>query len=244
MKKVRFLSVVTLILIGGAVVFTACQKDKEWVYKPLLFVQMAENKAVNEDEKDGDTRQATMEETDGDTVMMQDSRAPVGTETVESSGEDDDRAGVDIFDTADFVRIMLDDQPFSVEVMGRPRELNDSVYVLFVQAGVYGSPDFSLKDLSFYPDSVQMTMYGVKPVQSVVSDGSGQPPWEAFSIHHFVFQRDSLEEGYRRNLISSVVRPDIRINLDGYVRYGDKRVDIPVVMAYDPWFGRMQEEEE
>jgi hypothetical protein len=140
-------------------------------------------------------------------------------------------------DTADFVHIRPEHQPISVELFANTDSLTDSTYVVHVQVGVYGSPEFSREFLSIADSTVTATANGLAAGKAIsigaCCGDSTLKPWVALSNHWFVFDRDSLAA---HTAGEPVLR--ILVNLDGYATYGDRPVEIGPVTMLDPWFSR------
>ncbi|MGD8922617.1 MAG: hypothetical protein PVH24_05160 [Candidatus Zixiibacteriota bacterium] len=140
-------------------------------------------------------------------------------------------------DTADFVHIRPENQPISVELFANTDSLTDSTYVVHVQVGVYGSPEFSPEFLSIKDSTVTATANGLEATKAIsigsCCGDSTMKPWVALSNHWFVFDRDSLAE---RTAQDGVLR--ILVDFDGYATYGDRPVEIEPATMLDPWFNR------
>jgi hypothetical protein len=138
-------------------------------------------------------------------------------------------------DTTDFYHARLDNRPISIEVLGKSDAYTDSTYVLSFQIGVYGSPAYQELNLILNPDSIKITAEGVRPItdHSIVINPYGGNPWEALSVHWFVFDINALQ---RQSIDSPALR--LVLNLDGYAVYENQPAIVERIVVLDPWFCR------
>jgi hypothetical protein len=138
-------------------------------------------------------------------------------------------------DTADFIRDHLDNHPFSVELLGKPLSITNSGYSLFLQIGIYGSPDFDSSLLKLNPEKVYVKANDLKAMGKVANGSVADiNPWKARSSHVFVFHKDSLLERLGDKAIVQLL-----IAFNDYAVYDNVPVEIEPIKALDPWFRDM-----
>ncbi|MCP4549745.1 MAG: hypothetical protein GY835_25095 [bacterium] len=141
-------------------------------------------------------------------------------------------------DTADFVHIRPEGQPFSIEVLGTCKEVTDSTYSYQLQVGTYEHPGFNEEDYVISPEKVVLTINGIESQSRHDFDSvEVHNKWVALSLHWFVFDRAALADFAADG---SPLNLDLRLN--GYAEYDRESVLLEDVAALDRWFRLPQQE--
>jgi hypothetical protein len=131
----------------------------------------------------------------------------------------------------DFIHITPNNEPFSIEVMGRADTVG-SMYRYNLQVGIYGSPAFNKDDFQLMSEAlkIQVDDFALQSLSSKTVE-SHNKPWALVSSHWFFCPVDSLLDKLRDSSALKLV-----ISFDGYFTYNHQSVDIEPIIALDPWF--------
>ncbi|MCP4685591.1 MAG: hypothetical protein GY867_09090 [bacterium] len=141
-------------------------------------------------------------------------------------------------DTAYFVHLRPEGQPFSIEILGTCKEVSDSTYLYQLQVGTYEHPGFIGENYVVRPEKTALSINGVEP-RSRHDLGSFEVhnKWVALSLHWFVFDRAALS-----NSAGDGFPLKLDLHLDGYAEYDGKPVPLQDVVILDRWFRLPQQE--
>ncbi|MFH2036507.1 MAG: hypothetical protein ABIJ45_08905 [Candidatus Zixiibacteriota bacterium] len=139
-------------------------------------------------------------------------------------------------DTADFIHYHLDGYPFSLELLGSSKMVNDTIYGIQIQIGAYDNPFFEDSLLKLYPDSVTIIVNDIKPTASYsnLSFPYKNKPWKAISLHSFIFDKADLDSEFPNGEILGM-----EINLEKYAVYNNEPVYIEPIRILDPKFEKI-----